>query len=532
MKLPLFRTAYFRDITLKSKKPCSISVRIMMTTNDLFYVRKVQSTTEVVAYIDPETGLFVTKIRKDDTTSNLAHNEFRKLSIVFAQSEVDNELARLKELRDTDPDGYKLTYKPLEKIERELNEYLEDKHEFFIDLDKQISVVRSNVRPTTNQYVLYEGEAVKPNMYVTSRVPYLNPDSQILTEEQRNTVEYFLNEFLDDYNRHVLSWYFGAMLLNIPVYDARISKAMIVSSARGGSGKNTLINSLSSALLTDEYREIKASFDAFFLANNRFGSSQLLPLRLIQYSEAEFSDTPKSTHNFDGLNISEIKSMISEGYISSEKKYDDMLTTRLSSFHIIFTNNPPVIDKDREALNRRLLGLVIKPSTMAAKGEALHLDNESDVYDYIKNNVQAFANYFVSAFKENERAFTNLDYSYAEMTDDIDRSEFERVEKLQLDKKSIKELRKHDIAEVLVEIGKRKNINMEKLLRAIWEEKHNPVNTDLRWDGDVLYMNAAKSFLIKHGSLLSARSLLTEIYGEPVKKFGKRMYVLEVQYDS
>ena len=118
------------------------------------------------------------------------------------------------------------------------------------------------------------------------------------------------------------------------------------------------------------------------------------------------------------------------------------------------------------------------------------------------------------------------------MTDDIDRSEFERVEKLQLDKKSIKELRKHDIAEVLVEIGKRKNINMEKLLRAIWEEKHNPVNTDLRWDGDVLYMNAAKSFLIKHGSLLSARSLLTEIYGEPVKKFGKRMYVLEVQYDS
>lgn len=528
MRLPLFRTAYFRDTTIKSKKSCSVSVRIMMTTNDLFYVRKVQSANEVIAYIDPNTGLFVTKIRKDDTESNLAHNEFRKLAIIFAQEKVDDELERLKSLHDEDPDAYKLTYKPLATIEKELTEYLADKHEFFIDLDKQIAVVKSNVRPTTNQYLLYEGEEVKPDMYVTSRVPYLNPDTQILTEEQRIIVESFLDEFVDDYNRRVLGWYFGAMLLNIPVYDARISKAMIVSSAHGGSGKNTLINSLSTALLTDEYREIKASFDIFFMANNRFGSSQLLPLRLIQYSEAEFCDTPKSTHNFDGLNISEIKSMISEGYISSEKKYDDMLTTRLSSFHIIFTNNPPTIDKDREALNRRLLALIIKPSTMAQKGEALHLDNEPDVYAYVQNNVQAFANYFVTMFKENERAFTNLDYSYSETSEDIDQSELDRLKQVSLDSISIKELRTHDIAEVLVEIGRRKNVNMEKLLRAIWDERHNPVREDIRWEGDTLYLNAAKGFLINQGSLLSIRPLLSEIYGEPVKRFGKRMYVLEV----
>ena len=96
MRLPLFRTAYFRDTTIKSKKSCSVSVRIMMTTNDLFYVRKVQSTNEVIAYIDPNTGLFVTKIRKDDTESNLAHNEFRKLAIIFAQEIFNEELERLK----------------------------------------------------------------------------------------------------------------------------------------------------------------------------------------------------------------------------------------------------------------------------------------------------------------------------------------------------------------------------------------------------------------------------------------------------
>ena len=56
MRLPLFRTAYFRDTNIKSKKSCSVSVRIMMTTNDLFYVRKVQSTNEVIAYIDPKGG--------------------------------------------------------------------------------------------------------------------------------------------------------------------------------------------------------------------------------------------------------------------------------------------------------------------------------------------------------------------------------------------------------------------------------------------------------------------------------------------
>lgn len=526
IRLPLFRTATFHNIGAKSKKDATVSTRITPSTRDLIYVRKIKSTNEIVGFIHPDNGLFVTKVRAHDTQSQLTHNAFRQLALDYAQDKVDDKLDELKAFEQDDPDAYKNLYKPLKVIEKQLSEYLADQHDFFADLDKQIAVMKSNAKPPANEYVLYNDDDIT-DILATTRVPYKNPKDGLVSEEQEKVVNDFLDVFLDDYNKLVLTWYFGAMLLNIPIYDSRISKMMVVSSARGGSGKNTLVNALSSALLTDDFREIKSSFDLFFMNNNRFGSSQLTPLRLIQYSEAEWNDVPNGLHNFDGLNISEIKSMITEGFIASEKKYEEVQMSRLSSFHIVLTNHPPKIDDDRSALNRRLLACVIKPNRMSDKGEELGMRTEQGIIQYVQENVQAFANVCVRNFLDNEHAFSGLDYNYSEMVHDIDESERARLANVDLEDKALTELKRHDVSEVLTEMGKRRGVDVKRLLDAIWEEKRNPTEGDIRWDGNTLYLNSAKSALVKYGTLLPLLPMLKRVYGTPKKKFGKRMFKIE-----
>ena len=527
MRIPLFRAATFQNIGAKSKKDATVSARITPSTKDLIYVRKIKSTNEIVGFIHPDTGLFVTKIRPHDTQSQLTHNTFRQLALTFAQDKVDEKLEELKDIETDDPELYKARYKPLKVIEQQLSEYMADQHEFFADLDRQVAVIRSNAKPAANEYVLYEDDVSIGDVIATTRLPYKNPKDGVVTEEQEKTVDKFLDVFLDDYNKLVLTWYFGAMLLNIPIYDSRVSKMMVVSSARGGSGKNTLINALSNALLTDDFREVKSSFDLFFMNNNRFGSSQLTPLRLVQYSEAEWNDVPNGLHNFDGLNISEIKSMITEGFIASEKKYEEVQMTRLSSFHIVLTNHPPVIDEDRSALNRRFLACVIKPNRMSEKGEELNMRTEQAVIKYVEDNVQAFANVCVRNFLENEHAFSGLDYNYSEMVGDINDSEAERLEKVSLENKELNDLKMHDINEAIHEIGKRRGVDVTRLLKAIWEEKRDPKEGDIRWEGNTLYLNSSKNAMVKYGPILPILPLMKQIYGAPQKKFGKRMFKIE-----
>lgn len=201
--------------------------------------------------------------------------------------------------------------------------------------------------------------------------------------------------------------------------------------------------------------------------------------------------------------------------------------TRLSSFHVVLTNHPPVIDEDRSALNRRFLACVIKPNRMSDKGEELGLRTEQAIIKYVKENAQAFANVCVRNFLDNEHAFSGLDYNYSEMVGDINESERQRLAKVDLEDKALSELKTHDIGEVLTEMGHRRGVDVTRLLEAIWEEKRNPKEGDIRWDGDTLYINSAKSALVKYGTILPLLPMLKRVYGAPKKKFGKRMFKIE-----
>src|SRR5699024_5617069 len=115
---------------------------------------------------------------------------------------------------------------------------------------------------------------------------------------------------------------------------------------------------------------------------------------------------------------------------------------------------------------------------MSEKGEELNMRTEQAVIKYVEDNVQAFANVCVRNFLENEHAFSGLDYNYSEMVGDINDSEAERLEKVSLENKELNDLKMHDINEAIHELGKRRGVDVTRLLKAIWEEKRDPKEGD------------------------------------------------------
>ena len=230
LRVPLFRTADFRNLNAGSKKPAFVSVRIIIDHDDLIYVEKTGSARDVIGYQDTQTGLFHVKLNAADEGVPLPHNEFRRTACQYAQDQVDAKLLELKQLQADDPEGYKKQYKPLSQIERELDYELEDRQDFYSDLDKQLAQVHSNILPTTiNDRILYKDDSIDDfskrvhrggaviRHLATGRVPYLNPARHHLEPEQRQLVDDFLDVFVDSSNKQILSWYLGAMLLNLPV---------------------------------------------------------------------------------------------------------------------------------------------------------------------------------------------------------------------------------------------------------------------------------------------------------------------------
>lgn len=526
MRMPLFREAIINNIHKSSKKPASVSVRLYKESDDLIYVSKEKTRRTVVGYTSPKTGLFVVDTKDIETSK---HHEpykiFRDEATEYAQEAITNTLHDLKELYDKDEESYASKYKSLDAIERELDAFITDKQDFYVDIQKQVDIIVSKSLPHINEWIVYEDDPDN-NKIVTARVPYKNPDRQTLTKNQKQIVDTFLNVFLDEYNKNVLSWYFGAILLNLPMQDDRISKALIVSSSNGGSGKSTLINSLANGVVTHPYRVIDSGFDKHFRANDKFSTSDLPTCRLGIYSEAYFNsetgdDVP---HNFDGLDESELKSWITDGYIANEKKYADKQIAKLTGMQIILTNHPPQIPEDREDLSRRFLSLIVKPSNMIKdKAKELSLHTEKALYQYVADNAQAFANYFVTTFKHNPTQYQVARYNTSEMTDEINNSQIDYLAHKDV---SNKELILQDAMVVVTKLCQDNNIKYEKFINMLSDEQRQSTRKDIRWEDDYLYLTSAKSFYIEN-DVFGLRDALKELLGQSIKKFSQRMFALK-----
>ena len=537
----MVRAVDLLNIMAEDKKPAKISVRLNIAEDDLIYTERTKSRAVVVGYTDPKTGLFVTEVldpTMDENEIPNVYKQFRDIAVSHAKNKVDG---LLNELSQMNAEEYEKTgYKPLSRLRKELYAFLDDRNELYNELQKQVNIIESRRLPRVNEYLTYADDSINFKRMVTKRVPYNNPMNSRNTADQNKLVETFLDAFFDDYNKKVFAWYMGATLSNVDIHDDRISKMMVVASERGGSGKSTVVNGMVNALITPLYSSISPSFDRYFASNSRFATSGMTPKRMSVYSEADFADNSvvldknAKRHDFTGLDTSMIKSFITDGYIADEKKHKDEVIRKLHGLHIVLTNHPPVITDRTEALRRRILPLVVKPSRMQDKAEELGLWGQETFNNFLVENAQIFANYFVAVFNEDNYMFTDVEYNRDEFIEDIDESAEDIAEEEETKERfQIESVKSVAITDTLRAIAIKSKARPDRFVSDVEKTVlgHEGPET-MRRDTHFLYIDSKKSAFLEYGkNALAMRNHLREIYGEPIKKFGRRMFAIRINQE-
>lgn len=527
LREPLFLGVDFLNTKKTDRGTPAISVRVNLQHDDLIYVRSVKSRMEVIAYIDPKTGLFVTETEETDPGS--VYHKFRMEAVAYARQELLSFLDRLSSL---DKETYdKRGYREFTSLANALQNALVDRQALYADLQKQVNLVTSRKLPKVNEFLAFADDTELPYP-VTARLPYSRPEHLELSEEDEALVDKFFDVFFDGYNKKTFAWYIGAALDNVPLYDDRVSKLCVIASSHGGSGKSTLVLALVNALFTPVYRDIKDNFDSFFTLNNRFGTSTLSTKRICVYSEASFNGDPLSEdHNFSGLNVSSIKSMVTEGYLSSEQKFGDRQMERLSGFQVVLTNHPPMVTPEDEAMNRRILPILIRPTTMTEKARTLDLWGRHKFDAFLEEHREAFAAYCYREFERDPYAYIEQDYDHTDYLTDISNSQMDLEEEQRAGRTKLSALKTDGFLKFLDGLAKDQHLNLTLLKTDVAEAsggKANPLLTDhlILKDGN-LYLDASKSFLLRYGQASTkVRDALKDFYGVPQKKFHKRMFVI------
>ena len=521
---PLFLGVEFLNIHKKDKNQPSISVRVNLQRDDLIYAQSIKGRMEVVGYTDPGTGLFVAEAGEQEQES--VYHRFRQEAVKYAGRELLNFLSRLEAMAPKEYESQ--DYKPFAVIANALRACLTDRQALYADLQKQVNLVVSGKFPKVNEFLVFEDSPIK--YHVTERVPYKDPAGIALSEGEKAELDVFLDVFFDSYNKYVFSWYMGAALSNVPVYDDRVGKLAILSSSLGGSGKSTLATGMVNALFGPAYRDIKDDFDSFFAMNSRFGTSALSTKRICIYSEAAFNSDPLSSdHNFSGMNVSGIKSLVTEGYIATESKFQDRRQDLLSGFHLVLTNHPPVITEDNQAMNRRILPIMLRPTSMAQKARQLRLWGRQKLYDFIKQRAGLFAAYFAAVFHADEYAFCEQEYDYKDYVQDILDSQDDLDEKQREGRKKLDLLKADGLLKFIGGIEKEHGVELallkDDIKDALGGGQSAMLMEHLRMDGGFLYLDSSKSFLLRYGmGGPKVRECLKEFYGSPVKRFHRRMF--------
>lgn len=511
------------NIGEKQKQPVNFAITLNIMHSKNLTVASVDRTRAVVSFRDFHTGLIVANTRKvgNNVQYRSVMQEFQKQVMQACREELDNVIEVLRQDEQKNPTAYAENFKPTKQIESEGYDSCADGLFVFKQIKQQIGLIGPMAPCEVNQYLVFDDTTITDQL-ATYRLPYKDPSKQELTQEQKDLVEKFLSVFVTHTNMNILSWYLGAAITNVPLYHANISKMLIVSSAGGGCGKNTLFGALSSALFTDNYRDIKPEFDDVFDKTNRFGAGDLLNVRYTQYNEANFSNSDQNVHDFSGLAVSEIKSLISDGYVSRERKFSDVINNKVSSMQVVLTNNFPEIDEKRTDLTRRLLALTIKADRMEIKGRKLGLNSETEIYAFVKDNVQAFANYFASYYMNHKRQYTNTDYDAHDALESISDTAKIEAEKTKKQEEKLQNLLANDPIKGLKSLADSLCLDATKLFEHI---KNNDSN-DVRVCDGKLYINRAKRFF-DDIELLSMRNQLLKLV--PVeKKFRQNMFVFDI----
>lgn len=520
----IIRTIIISNLGTKDKQ-LKFNIRPNLCPIDL-EIGHIRNRAIVKSYRDIDTGLIVSDnldVNGLPQTKSV-NDKFRNMIVQIVREEFERKLDALKLEYTKDPEAYSAKYKPLDIIAGQGYEQLDDKWDIFKQVDSWLRVMSPNASIAVNEQLAYD-DTVIADEYVTFKTPYANPMEYTLTQEDVDLVEHFLSAFLTPHSISVLSWYFGAAVCNVPIYDDTISKALIVCSTRGGCGKTTLIDALSQALFTKYGYDVKPDFDSMFTKDNRFARSGLKTTRLTYYNEADFNaKDPDGKHDFSGLATTEIKSLLSDGRITRERKFEEANVGKLSGMHAILTNSIPEINDKRSDLLRRFIAISVKSSTMAEKGRLLGLKQSQDLYAFVRHHVQAFASFFAQYYLNDKTRYTLANYSQKDLINDDKTLAKKELSTKKSNTEKFHKLMASDAIGGLRYIAKHNDLNIDNLVNAINIVKQGGTVEGIRIVNDTLFLDSRRTFFDTYNISVMRDCLRNDF--EPIKKFCQRMFKL------
>ena len=562
---PLVSNVTFKNLGSKSKYPAKLDLRLANNMHGfVYFMRSSGNSKKLEGFRDPDTGLFVTtKNLKEHASLNsrLSSNgyEDHATSAIhvlvtrlqkYAHKAISDELKALRAQMSQNPEAFLESYKDIGDIESELYDYVENPRRFMADIYAQLRNLPSLDLPKLNEFICYVDDSIA-KAPTTSILPFKNPENQELTQDQKDLVDHFLSVFFDDENLSIFSWMMGAIFLNKSIHDENISRFFLLYSRNGGVGKSTLVKLITDGLLCFDYAAETTEFDRYFLLGDRFSSSSLAHSRLVVYDEAVFNGPldKENMHNFHGLNEDAIKSFATNGHLAVEEKFQPLTMDVFNNIHLILTNFLPVIPTNRYDLGRRFLDCRMKPTAMQDKAKQLGGMTVTQMVEYVRNNGQAFINYFADAYNNDPYRFSKYAYQH-----DVSETESQDAEDANAQKteKQLQEIQKLNAFDALKELGDQANCDVSSLLTdivnakpdgAYLEKAHQTQSViaytnkkqypDIHFAFDydqkqaTVYLNSSKSFWMKQSNGLALRELMLK-YFTKVQRFSQRVFELQL----
>lgn len=529
----LFNAAVIENTESTAKRKCTVRISVARNNGNIFVNHSKKPIVE--AYYHPTTDLLVnqtiTKMDLDyngtrDVTEFTPHHQFQMLALVFAEKVVQDYIDDVTSLSSNELQA--LGLKPLNQIIMELEEYVEDGTKIYKNVAEELQYLVTPEIPPVNQFIVYADEDAS-KYAVTDRVPYPNPINY-LDMDTRN-VDRFLDAFFDETDKARFSWYMGAALRNIRVDDPAVSKMLMMTSAHAGSGKSTLITALTNALFTQTYGNINGDFDEHFSMDNKFVSGGLTNTRMNVYLEAEFGEPTKdgNLHNFNRMRVSAIKTMITDGYMATEEKYQSRKNQRAFGLHVVLTNHPARMTEETDALRRRILPCLVKPTSMETKANQLGLFGQKTFEEWVTNHAFEFAVHFVRYHIEHEYDYSTYLYNSNALIREL--NHYRTAGNINIDPITLMARNSDNIFAVLDIAKEHYDFDLDAFISDINTTKRGISYDDIRISNGTLYINASSKFWAKYSNTPDTiRDIMIEIYGAPEKKFSKNRFTAPLSH--
>ena len=531
--IKLFDSAIIENTEATSKRKCTVRISVARNNGNIFINHAKKPIVE--AYYHPTTDLLVTqsitKMNLDydgtrDVQEYTPHHQFQMLALAFVEKVVKDYIDEVTSLSPNELQA--IGIKPLNQIIMELNEYIEEGTKIYKNVAEELQYLVTPEIPPVNQFMVFADESAS-KYTVTERVQYPNPINYL--DMDTRTVDRFLDAFFDETDKARFSWYMGAALRNIRVDDPAVSKMLMMTSARAGSGKSTLVTAMTNALFGRTYGNINGDFDEHFSMDNKFVSSGLTDTRMNVYLEAEFGEPTKdgNLHNFNRMRVSAIKTMITDGYMATEEKYQSRKNQRAFGLHMVLTNHPARITEETDALRRRILPCLVKPTSMETKAKQLGLFGQKTFEEWVLNHALEFAVYFVRHHIEHEYDYSEYLYNSNALIREL--NHYKTAGNKNLDPIALMERNSDNIFAVLDIASQHYNFELEKFITDIENTKPGISYDDIRISNGTLYINASEKFWSRYSTQpATIRDIMIEVYGAPEKKFSKNRFTTPLSH--